>query len=153
MSGNTVQGPPNSKVPYDGKEILQAYKDQNGIEHNFSFLKDPVLVNSVFLKRPERIEALGLILVIALLIWRLIELNLRGHIEKQQATLPGWDNKPTQRPTTFMMTTKFENIRIIKVRHQRTLNGRLSEVQEKYLVALGLTSAIFTRSTAFHASQ
>jgi len=148
-----VQGPPNSKEPYDGKKILQAYKDQNGIEHNFSFLKDPVLVNSVFLKRPERIEALGLILVIALLIWRLIELNLRGHIEKQQSTLPGWDNKPTQRPTTFMMTTKFENIRIIKVRHQRTVNGRLSVAQEKYLVALGLTCAIFTQPSTFHASQ
>lgn len=147
-----VEGPPNSNVPYDGKKLLQAYKEQNGIEHNFSFLKDPVLLNSVFLKRPERIEALGLILVIALLIWRLIELNLRSHIEKQHSTLPGWDNKPTQRPTTFMMTTKFDSIRIIKVGHRRALNGPLSQVQEKFLLALGLTSAIFT-CTTFHASQ
>jgi transposase len=55
-----VEGPSNSDTPYDGKKILQAYKDQNGIEHNFSFLKDPVVINSVFLKKPERIEALGL---------------------------------------------------------------------------------------------
>jgi transposase len=148
-----VEGPPNSTMPYDGKKILQVYKDQNGIEHNFSFLKDPVLINSVFLKKPERIEALGLILVISLLIWRLIELNMRSHLETQQATIPGWDNKPTARPTTFMMTTKFDNIRIIKIRHQRTLNGRLSEVQEKYLVALGLTCTIFTHPVSFNASQ
>ncbi|MDY6909251.1 MAG: transposase, partial [Thermodesulfobacteriota bacterium] len=99
-----VEGPPNSDIPYDGKRILQVYKDQNGIEHNFSFLKDPVVVNSVFLKKPERIEALGLILVIALLLWRLVEFNMCAHLEKLQTTLPGWNTKPTQRPTTFMMT-------------------------------------------------
>jgi transposase len=153
ISNVPLEGLPNTGIPYDGKKILQAYKDQNGIEHNFSFLKDPVLVNSIFLKKPERIEALGLILVIALLLWRLIELNMRTHLEKEQTDIPGWDNKPTKRPTTFMMTTKFDNIRIIKIRHQRTLNGRLSKVQEKYLVAMGLTLSIFTQPVAFQVSS
>jgi transposase len=146
-----LEGPPGNDIPYDGKRILQAYKDQNGIEHNFSFLKDPVVINSVFLKKPKRIEALGLILVICLLLWRLIELRMRKHLEQQQALIPGWDNKPTQRPTTLMMTTKFDNIRIIKVQHQRALNGRLSKVQEKYLAALGLTDTIFTQPVRVHA--
>ena len=147
-----VEGPPDSDMPYDGKKILQTYKDQNGIEHNFSFLKDPVVINSVFLKKPKRIEALGLILVISLLLWRLIELHMRSHLEQQQTVIPGWDNKPTERPTTFMMTTKFDNIRIIKIRHQRALNGRLSKVQEKYLAAMGLTETIFTQPVRFHVS-
>ncbi|MHC1744038.1 MAG: IS1634 family transposase [Syntrophobacteraceae bacterium] len=147
------EGLPNSNIPYDGKTVLQAYKDQNGIEHNFSFLKDPVLINSVFLKKPERIEAPGLILVLSLLIWRLIELQMRSHLEKEQTTIPGWDNKPTERPTTFMMATKFDNIRIIKIRQQRALNGRLSDVQERYLVALGLTITIFTEPTPCYQSS
>ena len=146
------EGLPNSNIPY-GKTVLQAYKDQNGIEHNFSFLKDPVLINSVFLKKPKRIEALGLILVLSLLIWRLIELQMRSHLEKEQTTIPGWDNKPTERPTTFMMTTKFDNIRIIKIRRQRALNGRLSDVQERYLVALGLTLTIFIEPTPCYPSS
>jgi len=148
-----LEGPPGTDILYDGKTLLQVYKDQNGIEHNFSFLKDPVLINSVFLKKPKRIEALGLILVISLLLWRLIELNMRRHLEKHQAAIPGWDNKLTERPTTFMMTTKFDNIRIIKIRHQRSLNGRLSGVQEKYLVALGLTATIFTQPARYHSSS
>jgi hypothetical protein len=77
---------------------------------------------------------------------------MRAHLEKLQTTLPGWDNKPTQRPTTFMMTTKFDHIRIIKVRQKRALNGRLSPVQEKYLLALGLTSSIFTQPAHSHIS-
>ena len=48
--------------------ILRTYKEQYGIEKNFGFLKDDQIVNALFLKRPERIEALGLIL----LIWRLL---------------------------------------------------------------------------------
>jgi len=79
---------------------------------NFGFLKDPVLVNAIFLKKHERIEALGLILVISLLLWRLIELTMRQHLEQHQSKLPGWNKRPTERPTTFMMTTKFESIQV-----------------------------------------
>ena len=146
------EGPPKSKIPYTDRTILQAYKDQNGIEHNFSFLKDPVLINSVFLKKPKRIEALGLILVISLLIWRLIEFKMRSQLEQRQGEVPGWDNKPTERPTTFMMTTKFDNIRIIKFRQQRILNGRLSEVQKEYLLAMGLNDTIFIGLPRLHMS-
>jgi transposase len=62
----------------DAREILSLYKEQHGVEQNFAFLKDPAVVNAIFLKTEERIEALGLILLISLLIWRLIERSLRG---------------------------------------------------------------------------
>jgi transposase len=42
-------------------DVLRAYKEQHGVEQNFAFLKDPVMVNSLFLKKPARIEALGLV--------------------------------------------------------------------------------------------
>ena len=41
------------------RDLLFAYKDQGYVERNFGFLKDTVIVNSLFLKSPERIEALG----------------------------------------------------------------------------------------------
>ncbi|MBM3299693.1 MAG: IS1634 family transposase [Deltaproteobacteria bacterium] len=55
------------------KELLTIYSDQHMVERNFAFLKDPVFVNSLFLKSPRRIEALGLVFILALLIWRLME--------------------------------------------------------------------------------
>ena len=60
-----------SNLPAEGEQgrsaeqILRTYKEQNGIEKNFGFLKDDQIVNALFLKRPERIEALGLILLIS----------------------------------------------------------------------------------------
>jgi transposase len=127
-----------------GEEILRIYKEQNGIERNFAFLKDPVIVNSIFLDKEERIEALGLILLISLLFWRLIELRLRRHVESTGDKLTGWDNKPTDRPTTFMMTTKFNNIIILSIGSKHRLSRPLSPVQRQWLRALGMHPGIFT---------
>src|SRR5262249_45378275 len=96
-------------------------KEQHGVEQNFAFLKDPLIVNSLFLKKPERIEALGLVLLLALLLWRLVERALRLHVETTGSTLPGWDKKATQKPTAFMMMTKFAAVMVI----QRTSRTRL----------------------------
>jgi transposase len=49
------------------------YKDRNRVEKNFGFLKDPVIFNSIFMKRLERIEVLGLFLLIALFVCLLME--------------------------------------------------------------------------------
>ncbi len=122
-----------------GTELLHAYKEQYGIERNFSFLKDPLIVNGLFLKKPERIEVLGAILLMALLIWNLIEHCLRQHIRECSVTLPGWDRKPTQRPTAFMMSTKFIGLMIVKVAGIRRLASPFTDVQNQYLTALNLS--------------
>jgi hypothetical protein len=44
------------------RDLLSVYREHHGTEQNDGFLKDPVLVNSLFLKKPERIAALGLVL-------------------------------------------------------------------------------------------
>jgi transposase len=125
-------------------DVLRAYKEQHGIEQNYGFLKDPLIVNSLFLKKPERIEALGLVLLLALLLWRLIERTLRVHVETTENTLPGWDKRETQKPTAFMMTTKFAAVMVIKVGAQRQLAQPLSTVQQQYLLALGVPATYFT---------
>jgi transposase len=119
--------------------LLRAYKEQHGIERNFSFLKDPLIVNDLFLKKPGRIETLGAIILIALLVWNLIEHVLRQYVIIHDVNLPGWDNKKTRRPTSFMMSTKFMGIQIIRIGCARRLARPLSDVQFMYLKAMGLT--------------
>ena len=130
---------------YDSKATLEAYKNQYGIEQDFGFLKDPVIVNSVFLKKPERIEVLGLILLTSLLIWRLIERSMRQYVEQTGEKLPGWDRKLTDRPTSFMMTTKFTGIMVIKIGNERRLSKPLHSDQEAFLVALGINPSWFIK--------
>ncbi len=124
-----------------GAGLLQAYKEQYGIEKNFSFLKDPLIVNDIFLKKPERIEALGAVLLISLLVWNLIEHTLRQYIKECEVTLPGWDKKQTTRPTAFMMSTKFMGLQVVRVSGMCRLAAPLTDGQKRYLNALNLSEA------------
>ncbi|HHL34969.1 MAG TPA: IS1634 family transposase, partial [Desulfobulbaceae bacterium] len=133
---------------YDSRAILKAYKDQYGIEQNFGFLKDPMIVNSVFLKKPKRIEALGLVLLISLLIWRLIERSMRQFIAKGDKDLPGWKKRRTTRPTTFMLMTKFAGVMILKIGSERRLNKPLKPQQLEYLSALQISPEAFINPRA-----
>jgi transposase len=136
--------PTAGEMAHRAGDVLRAYKEQHGIEQNYGFLKDPLIVNSLFLKKPERIEALGLVLLLALLLWRLVERALRVHVETTGKPLTGWDKKATQKPTAFMMMTKFAGVMVIKVGGQRQLAHPLSTSQQQYLLALRVPAAYFT---------
>jgi transposase len=136
--------PTAGEMAHRAGDVLRAYKEQHGIEQNYGFLKDPLIVNSLFLKKPERIEALGLVLLLALLLWRLVERSLRVHVETTGKPLTGWDKKATQKPTAFMLMTKFAGVMVIKVGGQRQLAHPLSTVQQQYLVALRVPTTYFT---------
>ena len=136
--------PTAGDLAHSARGILTVYKDQHGTEQNYGFLKDPVIVNSLFLKKPERIEALGLVLLLALLLWRLMERAMRMHVDTTGTPLTGWDKKTTERPTSFMMVTKFAGVIVVKLGHHRQLARPLSGVQQQYLTALDVSAACFT---------
>jgi hypothetical protein len=52
---------------------------------------------------------------------------------------PGWDNKSTTRPTTFMMSTKFIGLQFVKMGGLRRLARPLNDVQRINLTALYLS--------------
>lgn len=128
----------------DARALLRTYKGQYGIESDFGFLKDPLVVNDLFLKTPSRIDALGMILIIALLVWRLMERQMRLYLANEGTKLPGWDNKPTDRPTTFMVSTVFGGIMVARMKGgESVLLSPLSQRQILFLTALGLDERVF----------
>lgn len=136
--------PTTGHLAHSARDILTVDKEQHGTEQNYGFLKDPVIVNSLFLKKPERIEALGLVLLLALLLWRLMERAMRTHVDTTSTSLPGWDKKATERPTAFMMGTKFAGVIVVKLGHDRQLARPLSAVQYHYLRALDVPATCCT---------
>jgi hypothetical protein len=128
----------------DAKMLLQTYKGQYGVESNFAFLKDPLVVNDLFIKTPSRIDALGMILIIALMVWRLMERTMRTHVENTKTTLPGWDRRNTDKPTAFMMATTMTDILVALTGGKRLLLCGPGPRQLAFLEALGLGSTAFT---------
>jgi len=137
--------PTAGTLAHRARDILTVSKKQHGPEQHYGLLKDPVMVQSLFLKKPECIEALGLVFLLALLLWRLMERALRTSIDTTQTPLPGWDKPATERPTSFMMVTKFAGVIVVKLGHDRQLARPLSVVQPQYLTALDVPVACFTR--------
>jgi transposase len=125
-------------------EILRVYKEQNFIEQNFVFLKDPLVVNDLFLKLPHRVEALGLICILALLLWRLMERTMRKHVSENNTFLKGWNNRPTNRPTSYMMFSKFGSVQVWIINGKRYLPDQFTPVQGSFLDALDVAPSVFT---------
>jgi len=127
-----------------GADLLRIYKEQDGIERNFAFLKDPLVANDVFLKTPRRIEAMGLVLVLSLLLWRLMERTMRRKAKEEHLRLQGWNNTDTLKPTSFMMASKFSPVFVGLKGGRRFLLAPLDRVQLAYLRALDVHPSIFT---------
>lgn len=135
--------------------MLSNYTDQGiSVERGFRFLKDPLFfADSLFLKKPERIMALMMIMGLALLIYALAERQLRRRLEQTKETLPNQKGKPTQTPTLRWIFQIFEGIDILSVRegNQRILHQVLNlqpvhyqvlqlfgpQVQKCYLIETG----------------
>ena len=59
-------------------EVITAYKGQSQVEGGFRFLKDPLFfVSSLFVKKPNRIEGLLMVMTLALLVYSVAQRRLR----------------------------------------------------------------------------
>jgi transposase len=63
-------------------KMLSTYKEQQSVEKGFRFLKSPdFLTNSIFLKKPERIEALLMVITTCLMVYASLEHLIRKKLK------------------------------------------------------------------------
>jgi len=141
-----------STAELSDQALAATYKEQGGVERGFRFLKDPLfLASSVFVKKPERIMALSLIMVLCLLVYRLAEFRLRERLVQTAQTIPDQLQKPTTRPTMRWVFQCFEGIELLHIHTpfaSRTLVLRLQPVHQLILSLLGSTYEKFYLSSS-----
>jgi transposase len=79
-----------TNVPSDiksDKEIFQLYKNQQVVETNFEELKKPSMFYTIFLEKPERIEAMLMLLHVSLLVRVLMRVIARENLKKEKKPL------------------------------------------------------------------
>ena len=92
-------------------EVFATYKKQSAVEHGFRFLKDPLFfVSSLFIKKPARIQALLMIMTLALLVYSIAQRRLRQQLKANEETLPNQINQPTGTPTLRWIFQMLEGI-------------------------------------------
>lgn len=100
----------NLDQSYSTHEVLKQYKAQCKVETSFKFLKDPLFVGPVFLKKPSRVQALAYVLLMALLIFNLLERRVREAMkhESDPLVIPG--KVKTYKPTAKKILESLEMI-------------------------------------------
>ena len=136
----------DSEGGLDATGLLRSYKGQYGVENDFAFLKDPLVVNDLFLKTPHRVDALGMVLIIALMVTRLMQQQMRKYLHANNIEVQGLKKSiRTKRPTFYAMTWALRGIDVIYVQGgERFLQVGLTENQMTYLAALGLDEQAYT---------
>lgn len=98
------------------EEMVAKYKDQQSAERGFGFLKDPLFfTDSVFLKSPERIEGLALIMGLCLLVYTLAQRYLRQELLTQNLGVKNQLGKLIQRPTLRWIFQCFQAVHFLKI--------------------------------------
>ncbi len=85
-----------------------------------------------------------MVLIIALMVWRLMERQMRLYVNQGNKTLTGWDNKQTVRPTSFMMSTVFTDILVANIHGARVILRGIGDRQCAFLKALGVSLSVYT---------
>ena len=96
-------------------DLLRAYKEQQVVELDFKWLKGPLAVAPVFLKKIERIQALGFVLMVALLVLGLIQRQVRRGLADKGVDVPYLDKKRTRKPTWNSILQLFQHIHVLTV--------------------------------------
>jgi transposase len=96
--------------------ILQTYKGQNNVENNFSVLKQEILASTLFLEKPERIEALMTLLYCSVLMHALLQLISRINIAKcPKPPCIGPEDRQLIRPKSDTMLNILESFKIVSI--------------------------------------
>ena len=102
-----------SEALYDDYDVLKEYKKQINVEVRFRFLKDPMFVNAIYLKTPRRIEALGYVILLAVMIASLLELRIRNALKQEKAAISSGSRKKIKRPTARLLLNMLNRILVV----------------------------------------
>lgn len=118
--------------------ILDEYKSQQAVERGFRFLKSPdFLTSSFFLKKPERIEALLMVMTTCLMIYASVEYQIRKSLVEKNAFFPDMKKKPTQKPTAKWVFFCFQGISVLTIDSSYQVVTNMMDRQRIILDALG----------------
>ena len=128
------------------QDVLEGYKGQKHAERGFRFLKDPqFLASSLYLKKPERIMALLMVMTVCLLVYAALEYRIRKALKDHEATFPDQKGNRIQNPTARWVFHYFVGIHLLFFPGQWPIVLNLTAEHQHLLQLLGNRYAWFYR--------
>jgi transposase len=119
------------KKEVSNEKLLAEYKAQQSNERGFRFLKDPLFFTaSVFVKKPERVEAIAMIMGLCLLVYNLAQRKLRKQLETAQEGVRNQVKKLTNKPTMRWIFQMFQAVHLVRINGENQVSNLTQERQE-----------------------
>jgi transposase len=120
------------------QKLLEGYKGQAHAERGFRFLKDrEFLASSFYLKKPERIMALLMVMTVCLLVYAALEYRIRQALQGHDATFPNQKGQRVQNPTARWVFHYFVGIHLLIAPGQWPIVLNLTDEHRNLLQLLG----------------
>ncbi len=126
-------------------DMLSEYKAQQSCERGFGFLKDHAsrlnggnprtalaplfFADSIFLKSPERIEAMAMIMGLCLLVYTLAQRQIRTALSASKSTVKNQLGKSINNPTMRWIFQCFQCIHLVEFNNEMSISNMTSERQ------------------------
>ena len=125
-------------------EMLQAYQEQHiTVEPGFRWIKNPAAISPVWLEKPERIAALAMLTVVGLLVYAVIQRQVRLYLRDHDRHIPG--NKGlTATPTAAVVFALFTPVMLVHFAVDNTPSLQVHGVQDYHRIvcdAVGIDQA------------
>lgn len=119
------------KKEVSNEKLLAEYKAQQSNERGFRFLKDPLFFTaSVFVKKPERVEVIAMIMGLCLLVYNLAQRKLRKQLETAQEGVRNQVKKLTNKPTMRWIFQMFQAVHLVRINGEKQVSNLTQERQE-----------------------
>jgi hypothetical protein len=110
----------NLGTDIDAAEILLRYKDQPVVERRYGDIKGPLAIAPVFLQHNRRITALITVICLALLIYCLIEREVRTNLAPDTDMIGFYGNdRRARKPTGRLILQALADLRLIPAHHDQ----------------------------------
>jgi transposase len=131
-------------------ELLQAYQEQHiTVEPGFRWIKNPAAISPVWLEKPQRIAALAMLTVVGLLVYAVIQRQVRLYLRNHNQHIPG-NKGPTATPTAAVVFALFAPVMLVQFAVENTTSLQVHGVQDQHLIvceAVGIDLAWYQGAT------
>lgn len=111
------------------EEMLREYKAQQCCERGFRFLKDPLfLADSVFLKTPQRIETMGMLMGLCLLVYSIGQRKLRNELQSRGEMIKNQLGKLINRPTMRWIFQELQGIHVVLINGEKMVSNLTDKI-------------------------
>jgi transposase len=150
-NGWTVLATTVSPAVSTDAELLQAYQEQHtSVEPGFRWIKNPAAIAPVWLEKPERIAALAMLTVIGLLVYSIIQRQVRLYLQTHAQQVPG-NKGATATPTAAVVLALFAQVAVVQFWIGQHEVVQIAGVQPHHLLlcdALGLDHSWYEAPSA-----